>query len=382
MLIQIHILQNYAPANLNRDDSGSPKDAIFGGTPRGRISSQCLKRSIRNSSTFRDAFDAAGLLGMRTKRLPALIKVELEGMGAEPAVIDAIVARVPEIGQKAKANAENQESEDTEAKDAQDAGETKAETRQLIFLGRNEVRPLAETLLKLFRESGAKKWAKLAINKELGTSLPRSVDIAMFGRMTTSDTFEDVNASVQVAHAISTNALTQEFDYYTAVDDLSGESGAGMIGDVEFNSSTYYKYLNVHWEELLKNLGGDDDAKATAHEGVLALVQAAATAQPSGKQNSFAAYSLPDVILIEVSGRNLPVSYANAFIKPARANADANLMDASANQLADYMSRTTKVYNLDAKRAYIAVGDYELPGAAGQASMKDLLEWLDQQLPR
>ena len=44
MLIQIHMLQNYAPSNLNRDDSGSPKSAVFGDQPRGRISSQCLKR--------------------------------------------------------------------------------------------------------------------------------------------------------------------------------------------------------------------------------------------------------------------------------------------------------------------------------------------------
>ena len=31
MLIEVHIIQNHAPSNLNRDDSGSPKSAIFGG---------------------------------------------------------------------------------------------------------------------------------------------------------------------------------------------------------------------------------------------------------------------------------------------------------------------------------------------------------------
>lgn len=95
------------------------------------------------------------------------------------------------------------------------------------------------------------------LEKELQHHLPRSVDIALFGRMTTSVAFEDVHASVQVAHAISTHALTQEFDYFTAIDDIFGHSGAGMIGDTEYNSSTYYKYLNIHWEELVKNLGGD-----------------------------------------------------------------------------------------------------------------------------
>ena len=51
MLIEVHILQNHAPSNLNRDDTGSPKEAVFGGYKRARISSQCLKRSIRRSET-------------------------------------------------------------------------------------------------------------------------------------------------------------------------------------------------------------------------------------------------------------------------------------------------------------------------------------------
>jgi CRISPR system Cascade subunit CasC len=376
MLIQIHILQNYAPANLNRDDSGSPKDAIFGGTMRGRISSQCLKRSIRNSLTFKDAFGAENLLGMRTKALPNLVKQELEKLNADEKTIQAIVARVPEIGQKAKGKAED-ESEAESAEAQPDANE-KAETRQLIFIAPNEVEPLARKLFDLYQTS--KKWKDVVIDKELGKSLPRSVDIAMFGRMTTAETFEDVHAAVQVAHALSTNTLTQEFDYYTAVDDLSGESGAGMIGDVEFNSSTYYKYLNVHWEQLLKNLGGDIPGREVAVRAVLALLEAAALAQPSGKQNSFAAHSLPDLILVEVSEKNLPVSYANAFLKPARANAENTLMDASVHQLADYLGRVSRTFTLVPQRAYAATQDYAIPGAAAQPSLGDLQTWLKAQL--
>ncbi len=383
MLIQIHILQNYAPANLNRDDSGSPKDAVFGGTPRGRISSQCLKRSIRNSVTFKDAFDAEGLLGLRTKSLPNLMKVELESLNTDATAIQAIVKRVPEIGKKAekeRADAEGDDESGVTAK--QEDSEEKAETRQLIFIGRNEIRPMAEKLLALYNASGPKKWSGVAIDKQLGKSLPLSVDIAMFGRMTTAETFEDVHAAVQVAHAISTNALTQEFDYYTAVDDLSGESGAGMIGDVEFNSSTYYKYLNVHWEELVKNLGGDAPAREIARRAVLALLEAAALAQPSGKQNSFAAHSLPDLILVEVSQKNLPVSYANAFLRPARATGDRTLMDASVQQLADYTQSLRKTYNLTAASAYIATQAYALTDAQVQPSLGNLQSWLEAQLPR
>ena len=337
MLIQIHILQNYSPANLNRDDTGSPKDAMFGGFLRGRISSQCLKRSIRKSATLEDAFKAKGLLGIRTKRLPGLIEDELKALGVDTKTIQAIVERVPEIGKKAEKKGEGDEEDESTTEES--GAISKAETRQLIFIGTNELCPLAQRLLELYKKSN--NWKKEELEKSLGKSLPRSVDIALFGRMTTSETFENVSAASQVAHAISTNALTQEFDYYTALDDISLQSGAGMIGDVEFNSSTYYKYLNVHWEELLKNLGNDVEV---AKQAVLALINAAATAQPSGKQNSFAAHNLPDLVLVEVSGKNLPVSYANAFLRPARANSEYTLTEASAAQLGDYMTRISKMY--------------------------------------
>ena len=53
-----------------------------------------------------------------------------------------------------------------------------------------------------------------------------------------------------------------------------------MIGDVEFNSSTYYKYLNVFWEGLVDNLGQD---KETARKAVLALLQAAVLSPAKAK---------------------------------------------------------------------------------------------------
>jgi len=377
MLIQIHILQNYAPANLNRDDTGSPKDAYFGGYRRGRISSQCLKRSIRKSVAFVDAFKNSGLLGVKTKGLPDLIGEQLDELKVDDDTKKAILARVPEIGKESKKKGEEAEAAEKEAE-----VEEKSATRQLIFIGTNELRPLAEKLLAEFLRLGPTDWKKAKIGditKALGSSLPRSVDIALFGRMTTSAAFEDVQAAAQVAHAISTNALTQEFDYYTAVDDISGESGAGMIGDIEFNSSTYYKYLNVYWEELVKNLGGDVEV---ARQAVLALVEAAATAQPTGKQNSFAAFNLPDLVLVEVTQKNLPVSYANAFIKPVRASGDQSVLDVSVEKLGDYLQQVTTTFNLIGKRAFAATQPYSLPDAEAKPSLGDLKKWVDANLPR
>lgn len=378
MLIQIHILQNYAPANLNRDDTGSPKDAIFGGKRRGRISSQCLKRSIRRSEAFTNAFAETDLLGIRTKSLPLQIEKVLKQMDLSESEIDAIVCRVSEIGRESKKEKDNGENENEDESQAT----VEKENKQLIFLGQDEIPVLAEKLLKIYREKGEKDWKKAKIQDitaKLGESVPRSVDIAMFGRMTTSSAFEDVQASVQVAHAISTNALAPEFDYFTAVDDLSGETGAGMIGDVEFNSSTYYKYINVFWDGLVCNLGGDI---SVARQAVLALLEAALTAQPSGKQNSFAAFNLPDFAMVEVTDRNLPVSYANAFLKPIQANAEKSLMDVSIQKLGDYVQQVSQAYVLNGRRAYFAIGnDNSIPNVEHLVSSAELSVWLSNLLP-
>lgn len=356
MLIQIHILQNYAPSNLNRDDSGSPKSAMFGGYPRGRISSQCLKRSIRRSEIFQAAFKEEGLLADRTNRLPRLINSELEQLGADETARQIIIKRLPELGGGSAAG------EDEE-------GELK--TKVLVYLTPTETRLVAEKLWKLYQEVGDKKFADAKslpikdIEAAMAHDTPRSIDIAMFGRMTTSVAFEDMPAAVQVAHAISTNSLTREFDYFTAVDDLSGETGAGMIGDLEMNSSTYYKYINICWEDLVRNLGGDTEV---ALQAVTALIEAAALAQPSGKQNSTAAQNLPDFILVEINQKNIPVSYANAFLNPANHGQQASMMQDSIGKLNDYARRIGKAYGLDGARAYFTT-ETRLPDPANRNAL-------------
>jgi len=366
MLIQIHMLQNYVPSNLNRDDSGSPKSAVFGGHPRGRISSQCLKRSIRRSETFETAFREAGLLADRTNRLPRLINAELEQLGADKTACQTIINRLPELGGGAAVNED-------------DDGELK--TKILVYLTPTETKLVAEKLWALYQAKGEKEFAKMAI-KDIETALghvtPRSVDISMFGRMTTSAAFEDVEAAVQVAHAISTNRLVREFDYFTAVDDLSGETGAGMIGDVELNSSTYYKYFNIHWDDLLKNLGNEADI---ALQAVTALIEAAAVAQPSGKQNSTAAQNLPDFVLVEISPKNIPVSYANAFLTPAADGRNSSLMQDSINKLKDYVGRMHTAYALNGAAAYFTTE----PGqtfdlAQNVTSLPGLQAWTAQEI--
>lgn len=375
MLIQIHMLQNYVPSLLNRDDSGAAKSAPFGGRQRGRISSQCLKRSIRLSDTFQNAFQNDNLLAKRTKRLPLLVNKALEDMGVDDEVREAIVQRVPEIGQEST-------KRDTKNVDLENL-----ETRQLIFIGGNEVEAIAQKLLALYEDKGAKGWDKMKINEitdALGSSVPRSVDVAMFGRMTTSAAFEDVEASVQVAHALAVNELVRVYDFFTAVDDLKKEdanadAGAGMIGDVELNSSTYYKYFNIHWEGLVDNLGGDAEVEVAAR-AVTAFVEAAALAQPSGKQNSTAALNPPDFVLVEISPQNIPVNYANAFLQPAAPRPKQTMMENAIFKLDKYAQRVRQAYGTNGKMAYFTTQDKAIAAAEDVTSLANLQQWVAQQV--
>jgi CRISPR system Cascade subunit CasC len=396
-LIAIHILQNHAPSNLNRDDNGDPKDCIFGGFRRARISSQALKRSIRWSEIFRDAFaKTPALLAQRTQLLPELVRDRIAELDLADEVKAAIVQQTARLGKGDSRNAaETTESEGaaTEAgkktrkpKRADADAVQRVKNAQLMFLTMSEIDQLAERMVAVAREQGVAAFSALGSDKlldALGTYEPHAVDIAMFGRMTTSSPFKNVDAAVQVAHPLSTHAVEQEFDFYTAVDDISGEAGAGFIGETSFNSATYYKYMNMHWEELVKNVQGD---VAIARQTVHAFLEGALMAIPSGKQNSFAAHNLPDFALVEVLERNIPLSYTNAFLKPVRAKRDESLMDASVAALLAYAGPLPTCYQLAVQRALFATPLVTLPALAGGnfqrcAHTGELAAWLTARLP-
>jgi len=382
-LIAIHLLQNHAPSNLNRDDNGDPKDALFGGVRRARISSQALKRSIRWADSFRSAFaDTPALLAERTQLLPEQVRARLASLELADEAVVAIVQAAARLGKgESKPVAEvSEESAEKGKKSKRGAVEATTEERvktaQLMFLTAAEIDQLSERLLQVVREQGIATLNSLSGDKlvaVIGTYEPHAADIAMFGRMTTSSPFKDVEAAVQVAHALSTHAVEQEFDFYTAVDDISGEAGAGFIGETTFNSATYYKYFSIDWDGLVRNLQGD---VAIAARTVQALIRAALFAIPSGKQNSFAAHNLPDLALVEVRKQQIALSYANAFVKPVRARGDTSLVEASAEALQRYIPQLNGMYGLRAEWAFLSTVPFALDGAKHCATLDELLAWL------
>lgn len=201
-----------------------------------------------------------------------------------------------------------------------------------------------------------------------------SVDIALFGRMAASDPTLNYDAAAQVAHAISTHTIQNEYDYFTAVDDLQDDdnAGAGHLGTVEFNSSTLYRYANVNVTELSKALDNLYDAVDVVKKYVEAFVRS----MPTGKENTFANRTFPDAIYVTVRN-DQPVNLCGAFEKPVRASEDGYVAE-SESKLVEYAG---KVYdNFAAKPlAAFCVGD-KLADIAEKMTFLELLERLEAYL--
>jgi CRISPR system Cascade subunit CasC len=338
MIVELHLLQNFAPANLNRDDTGSPKDCVFGGHRRARISSQCLKRAAR------EEFKSSGLLTQanlseRTKRVVEEIARRLAARGApETTARGVATALLNEIGLKVV-------KED--------------KTEYLLFLAESEINAAVDVASQHWnalsaaavqaqaQAQGAKTKAE-ALPGQIKTEMlrrldgGRAADLALFGRMIANLPDRNVEAACQVAHALSTHKVEVEFDFYTAVDDLRPEdtAGADMLGTVEFNSACFYRYANVDTEQLVENLLGDADLARTT---LAAFLSASVTAIPTGTQNSMAAHNPPSLVLAVVRERG-QWNLANAFVNPVRPRDGLDLVQGSVAALDAYWGKLAGMY--------------------------------------
>lgn len=331
LFLEFHLIQNFAPSNLNRDDTGAPKDAIFGGQRRARVSSQCLKRSIRLTAAEHDLLPQESR-GIRTKKLKTLLLEKLSDRDPQEAAGKIEVA-LAAAGLKLK-----------------DDGKTE----YLLFLGESEVAAFAALIqqhwdaLVVSADKKSKKDSKAALPSDIVRQAKtlldggKAVDVALFGRMLADLPAVNQYAACQVAHAISTHRVEREFDYFTAVDDKGDEdeSGAGMIGQVEFNSATFYRYAVLDANKLRSNLQGDRELALSA---VAAFTEALVRAIPTGKQNSFAAHNAPEFIGVSLRHAT-PLSLANAFEKPVAPRAGKALTQQSVERLAAYDDKLGAVY--------------------------------------
>jgi CRISPR system Cascade subunit CasC len=345
MLIEIHMVQNHSPANLNRDDLGAPKTCYFGGVLRSRISSQCIKRSIRTSDEFRTL-----LAGRRTRDLAKRILDEFEGGQAERRRVEKILDL---CGFKPK---KSKKSTDDEVEDDEEKSQR---SKAPLFVTQEAIRAMA----RLLQEGKSKSEENLA--KEFANSIARftaAPDMALSGRMLEPDKSakkiwgkqeKNVEAALQVAHAISTHEARPEVDYFVAMGDGKREereeAGADLIGEQLYASACFYKYFSIRWETLVENLKGNEDLAAHT---VGAFIRGAALTVPSGKKNSHAHNNRPDGILIEIRNGS-PISYANAFAKPA-AQGERDIISQSIAQLGQYVHDLDTGYGKPEKRFWFS----------------------------
>lgn len=303
----IHVIQSVPPSNVNRDETGAPKSAVYGGVRRARVSSQAWKRATREA--FRSFVDESNL-GVRTQRVIEQIAAKISDIdSALEAEADTIAERVLNaVGIKL-------EKPKKKSKASEDDHDTRTESAYLVFFSNQQISKAAEQAVVDHR-AGKTKFDKKTYAPILKAD--NSIDIALFGRMIADLTDLGVDASAQVAHALSVHGVEPEADFYTAVDDYKvndpdRDAGAGMLGTVEFNSSTLYRYATVNVDQLQRNLGSED----VTREALLAFARAFVLSMPTGKVNTFGNTTVPAAVVYSVRS-DRPISFIEAFEDPLK----------------------------------------------------------------
>jgi len=357
LYVDVHVLQNVPPSCVNRDDTGSPKTAVYGGVTRARVSSQCWKNAVR--SMFRDILPKDEI-GMRTKHICKLIadEIKLRG-GSNP---EETAKSILETGGLKLADKK-------ESKKEKEKAESKVEneklTGALYFISDAQIKAIAK--LAVENPKAKKADVQKVMNDE------PSIDIALFGRMVADDPSLNTDASCQVAHAISTHKVNNEYDYFTAQDDCRAEdnAGAGMLGTVEYNSSTLYRYATIAVHDLKSKLG---DKTA---ESVKTFVDAFIRSMPTGKLNTFANRTLPSAVMVTIR-EDQPINLVGAFEKPVKAG-DDGYVEKSVKALADHAKATYDNW-LDKPAVSLVVGSDELKELGEKVSLKDMLAKLKSEV--
>lgn len=344
MFVDIYAIQTVPPSNINRDDTGSPKTAWYGGVQRARVSSQAWKRAMR--VMFPELLPE-GSLGVRTKLAQGL-------------VADAIAAARPDLADRAGEAAYAVFTAlglKLEKSDRAGSEEGSDVTQYLVFIARSEIEGLARVAIGWLDEGRDLAKPSKKEKSEAGAVFHgnQAVDIALFGRMLADAPDLNTDASAQVAHAISVDRVVQEYDYFTAVDDCAAEdnAGAAMIETVGFNSSTLYRYATVNVDALCEQLG---DAEAAAR-GVAAFVEAFVRAMPTGKQNTFANRTLPSALLVAVR-EGQPVNAASAFEDPVAPRAGVSIARQAAERLGVTLKSIDEAFGVGPVRAWnVVIGE-------------------------
>lgn len=382
--IDVHILQNFPFSRLNCGETGLPKDGVHGGYVRDRLSSQCQKRAMRLMAET--LYPPANHLipSVRTKRL-----------------LEMIVERLQKKGHQA----EESKNLVRTALEGSSLEMTDDETNVVLFLGHDEVDRVANELHNCWndlrnaakalpsvdkekdraqRTADERRNEKDKKNKALPESIrkamnallqgTRALSVATYGRMVTEKPEMTTEAAVQVAHALSIGAAVSQPDFWTVKDDLRGtdEPGAGRPGTTENSSPFYYRYANMDYRRLLKNLGGDEELGKI---GVSSFINSCVRAIPSGGQSAAAAQCLPSHVMVVVRNDS-PVNLVNAFAAPIMPMLPENIIVNAIKRLDEYDSKMRKMYGEKAAIYSGFVSEYKDGGGSLDEVVKKVMATL------
>lgn len=365
--LQLHVLTSYGPSNLNRDDLGIPKTAVFGNVARLRISSQSLKRAWRTSDAFEAAL--AGHLGTRTKKIGELAMREMLDKGLDSKRAFEWSKLIAQAFGKLKSGDDDAgpidaEEGDGKAKASKGSKGKKVESNEvetLVFVSQEE----RDAVIALARTLAAGSEPPQAQQLALLRKSNATADLALFGRMLTADKSRaketsdrpqfSVEAAAQVAHAITVHRATPEDDFFSAVDDLNRreDTGSGHLGDLGFGAGVFYLYVCIDRELLVSNLGGN---RPLAARTLRALTECVTSVAPTGKQKSFASNARASFGLAEL-GNEAPRQLSAAFLKAISETHEHDVAARAVTRLEALVAKFDEVYGFDGQRFHFNVTD-------------------------
>jgi len=371
--INYHVLFSHSPSCLNRDDMNMQKSAVFGGMKRIRISSQSLKRAMRKSQYYEDLFS----ISCRTRYL---IDKSVEKVTKEEGV-DLKAAESAGLILAALIEGKTKPDEIKKYKRNGDSGKIQ---HQVVPFNNKEMIALEGLVrdLALIPDNKRIDEAKRRFKKVQAEAYKSmDLDVALAGRMATSDLSYGSDGALAVAHAITTHAVEpQDVDWFTAVDDLTcdaGETGAAHLNTQEFSAGVFYRYASLNLKQLQMNLGLLENMKSTetpktrkrALEIGKHVFHLLTTVIPVAKRQPFAADNPADFSI--VSFADIPLSLANAFEEPVSRSSHGGYLQPSISAILNYWKTITDFHSLQENAVVASTRPFECP--AGLNDLKSLV---------
>jgi CRISPR system Cascade subunit CasC len=361
--LTVHWIQTLPISNPNRDRTGAPKTTYYGGSMRGRISSQSWSRQVREAFNEKWKGDAGNRSRLWADRLAQELHKELTYERTDALIVAFLMLSA--MGAKA------------DKAETFKAGQTdvlmflsNTELQELVAIARRYQPQLDQTLpesrSKFIQALENKKSAAFNISgkklkgkpnnlecidipelKDLHKRILETVgdttnaaDIALFGRFLASLTDANIDGSLSRAHMVTTHSVAVETDFWTAMDDFSNAagneedegtagSGAGHLGDRPQSSGVYACSCAVDLGQLQVNLGKDGDFKKVISAFLPALIMAS---RGKGYIHQFHHRSLPSLFMVELT-EACPLNCLAAFEKPIELQKKEGYLERSIKQL-------------------------------------------------